>query len=151
MPINKLLFSVHGLLALAIPLASVEAGLVTEFCFEMANPMNASSVQLLDADDNPILNQTVGTMSFTVEYRADPTDSWSTAGSVEYLMETDGAGFLVDTGGVYCTDFPPISDPAQIQISMNVNAAEWQASGLDPWSLDNVTLSSDTGPLIVWD
>ena len=34
---------------------------------------------------------------------------------------------------------------------MNVNAAEWNADGLEPWSLDNVTLFNGSDPLLAWD
>jgi len=34
---------------------------------------------------------------------------------------------------------------------MNVSAAEWNASGLGPWSLDNVTLLNGSAPLLTWD
>ena len=125
---------------------------MTDFCFEIENPSNASSIQILDADDNPYLNLTVGTLDFTVEFREDVSDPWTTAGIAQYQMETDGSGYLQNNSGVICADFGGlISDVSQIQISMTVNAAEWNAAGLEPWSLDNVTLLNGSDPLLEWD
>ena len=126
---------------------------ISEFCFEVENPSNASSIQILDADDNPYLSQTVGNMTFTIEYREEVSDPWVTAGTAEYLMETDAGGFLQDNGTLFCSDFGglTIPDVSQIQISMNVNAGEWQATGLEPWRLDNVTLLNGSDTLLAWD
>ena len=125
---------------------------ITQFCFDLLNPANSDSVQILNADDDPYINQEIGSMSFTIDYRENATDPWINVGSVDYLMVTDASGFLVDNGGTHTADFGgPISNAGQIQISMSVNAQEWQASGLDPWALDNVVLKNGTDQVIAWD
>lgn len=125
---------------------------IIDFCFDIGLPANASSIVLSDPDDNPYSSQTIGELTFQVRYKEVITDPWSIAGSVDYLMQVDANGFLVDPGGTLCADFGgTIFNVSQIEISMSVNANEWQATGLDPWTLDNVVLSNGFSDLIVWD
>lgn len=149
---SKSLGAIFVLLSFLIQLECSAQTAVSELCFEIAAPMNVGSVQIFDADGNPYINQVIGSLGFTVQYRQNLGDPLTTAGSVEYLMESDGAGFLIDNSGQYCTDFGVISDVSEIQISIFANAGEWQATGLDPWVLDNVTLfKNDTDMLLTWD
>jgi hypothetical protein len=125
---------------------------MSNLCFDIATPANAGSVQVLDADDNPYIDEVIGNLTFEIQYRQNPGDPFTTAGSVDYLMESDGAGFLIDNSGQYCTDIGVIPDVSEIQISMNVNAGEWQAAGLDPWALDNISLFKNNSDLLfTWD
>lgn len=126
--------------------------MISNLCFDLGIPSNAASNVLLDADDNPYNNQTIGQLEFAVRYKEDPSDPWSDAGAAEYLMQTDASGILVDNGGTLCADFGgPISNVSQFEIAMNVNAGEWQAPGLRPWTLDNLRLTGGSGNLIAWD
>ncbi len=125
---------------------------ITDLCFQLGIPSNAVSTVLSGPDDNPLINETVGNMSFTVEYKENVADPWALAGTAEYQMQTDANGFLVDTGGMICADFGgTIPNVSQIRIGMNVNAGEWQAPGLNPWTLDNVALSNGSTNLLLWD
>lgn len=125
--------------------------IISNLCFDVAIPANSASNALLDADGDPYNNQTIGQLGFTVRYKEDAADPWSSAGSAEYLMEVDASGFLVDNGGTLCADFGAISNVSEIEISLAVNAGEWQSSGLGPWSLDNVVLVGGGGNLVAWD
>jgi len=148
----KCLGAALTLSALLFPIGAFAQTEISEFCFEIGTPSNAASIQGLDADDNTYINQVIGNLIFEVEYREDVSDPWSPAGSVDYPMQSDGAGFLADNSGQYCADFGGlIPDVSQIQISMSISAGEWQASGLAPWTLDNVTLLNGSNPLIGWD
>ena len=110
---------------------------MSDFCFEIENPSNASSIQILDPDGNPSVNRVIGIMNFMIEFRQDVADPWSTAGNVAFNMETDAGGFLLDNDGLYCADFGgTITDVSQIRLSIDVNAGEWNAAGLEAWSLD---------------
>jgi len=125
---------------------------MTSLCFDLGIPTNGTSTLFLDADDNAQLNQTIGTLQYQVEYLDSSTGSFVPAGDVTYSLITDGSGFLIDNSDTYCADFGGVIENVfEIRIGMTVNAGEWQAAGVGPWTLDNVTLLNGSDPLIAWD